>query len=415
MATMTLSAADLVRRRGLRRMRSVALSLLVLAAVIYVATLHRGGGWDYLNTAAEAAMVGALADWFAVTALFRRPLGLPIPHTAIVPTRKDSLAESLEQFVTENFLSEEVVAEKMRTAEVSRRVGEWLATDNHAERIVAEGARTIGAALPKLGDDDVTSFVRGSLLPRFVREPLSPIAGHFLQSVVDDGAHHALFDLVVVEAHDWLRDNRDLLADVVGPRAPRWSPQWVDRLVVDRIHREALAWLADVRDNQSHPARKAVDRLLGQLADDLQHDPDMMARFETFKTKMLTHPDMGSSLTAVWDAVRTALIDSISDPASPLQLRAIAALHDLGKRLQDDDSLRSKVDYRAAEAVGYVVRTYGNEIVSVISDTIERWDGREAAARIELHVGRDLQFIRINGTVVGALVGLLIHTLTQLL
>ena len=413
MATLTLGAADIVRRRGLRQMRSVALSLLLLAAVIYVATLHRDGGWAYLNAAAEAAMVGALADWFAVTALFRRPLGLPIPHTAIVPTRKDSLAESLEQFVTENFLSQEVVAEKMRTAEVSRRAGEWLTTGTHAERIVAEGARTIGAALPKLGDDDVTSFVRGSLLPRFVQEPLSPIAGHFLQSVVEDGGHHALFDLVMVEAYDWLRDNRDLLADVVGPRAPRWSPQWVDRLVIDRIHREALAWLADVRDNQSDPARKAVDRLLGQLADDLQHDPDMMARFEAFKARMLNHPDMGSSLTAVWDAVRTALIDAIADPESTLQVRATAALQDLGKRLQNDDGLRSKVDDRAAEAVGYVVRTYGSEIVSVISDTIERWDGREAAARIELHVGRDLQFIRINGTIVGGLVGVLIHAVSQ--
>ncbi|TCC59733.1 DUF445 domain-containing protein [Kribbella pittospori] len=415
MATLTLGAADLVRRRGLRQMRSVALSLLLLAAVIYVATLHRDGGWAYLNAAAEAAMVGALADWFAVTALFRRPLGLPIPHTAIVPTRKDSLAESLEQFVTENFLSQEVVAEKMRTAEVSRRAGEWLTSGTHAERIVAEGARTIGAALPRLGDEDVAAFVRGSLLPRFVQEPLSPIAGHFLQSVVEDGAHHALFDLLMVEAHDWLRDNRELLADVVGPRAPRWSPQWVDRLVIDRIHREALAWLADVRDNPTHAARRAVDRLLGQLAHDLQNDPETMARFEAFKARMLTHPDMGSSLTAVWDAVRTALIDSIADPDSTLRVRATKAIQDLGQRLQDDEALRGKVDARASEAVGYVVRTYGNEIVSVISDTIERWDGREAAARIELHVGRDLQFIRINGTVVGALVGLLIHTISQLL
>ena len=396
-------------------MRTVALSLLVAAAVVYLLTLHHGGGWGYLNAAAEAAMVGALADWFAVTALFRRPLGLPIPHTAIVPTRKDSLAESLEQFVTENFLSEAVVAEKMRTAEVARRAGEWLAAGNHAERIVAEGARTIGVALPKLGDDDVTAFVQGSLLPRFAKEPLSPIAGHFLQSVVDDGAHHALFDLLMVEAYDWLRDNRDILTEVVGPRAPRWSPQWVDRIVIDRIHREALTWLADVRDKPDHPARKAIDRLLSQLADDLQNDPAMMERFEAFKRRMLSHPDMGSSLTAVWDAVRTALIDAIADPSGPLWTRATQTIKDLGNRLQTDDDLRTKIDARASEAVGYVVRTYGNEIVSIISDTIERWDGREAAERIELHVGRDLQFIRINGTVVGALVGLTIHAISQLL
>ncbi|GAB2553610.1 DUF445 domain-containing protein [Kribbella endophytica] len=413
MATMTLSGPDLVRRRGLRQMRLVALSLLVLAAIVYIVTLHRDGAWGYVNAASEAAMVGALADWFAVTALFRHPLGLPIPHTAIVPTRKDSLAESLEQFVTENFLSEDVVAGKMASAEVSKRAGEWLADGNHAERIVAEGARTIGVVLPKLGDSDVTAFVRGGLLPRFAEEPLSPIAGHFLESVVDDGAHHALLDLVFDEAYDWLRDNRDVLAEVVGPRAPRWSPRWVDSLVVDRIHREALTWLAGVRDDQNHPARQAVDRLLSKFAADLQRDPEMMERFEAFKRRMLDHPDLAPSLTAVWDAVRTALIGAIADPTSPLQTRAVQAIKDLGARLQTDDPLRAKVDARATEAVAYVVRTYGSEIVSVISDTIERWDGREASARIELHVGRDLQFIRINGTVVGALVGLIIHTASQ--
>ena len=195
MATIALSAPDLVRRRGLRRMRTVALSLLLLAAVVYVATLHRDGGWGYVNAAAEAAMVGALADWFAVTALFRRPLGLPIPHTAIVPTRKDSLAESLEEFVSQNFLAEDVVAEKMRTAEVSRRAGEWLRSGTHAERVVEVVSDTVGKVLPMVRDDDVTAFIERSLLPRFADEPLSPIAGHLLRSVVDDGAHHALLDL----------------------------------------------------------------------------------------------------------------------------------------------------------------------------------------------------------------------------
>ena len=415
MATMTLSGPDLVRRRGLRQMRAVALSLLVLAAIVYVVTLHREGALAYLNAAAEAAMVGALADWFAVTALFRRPLGLPIPHTAIVPTRKDALAESLEEFVTENFLAESVVTEKMRTAAVGRRIGEWLADGNHAERVVAEVARTVGAALPRLGDDDVIAFVEGSLLPRFAKEPLSPIAGHLLRSVVDGGAHHALVDLVVVEAYDWMLDNRDILAEVVGPRAPRWSPRWVDSLVIYRIHREAVDWLRAVRDDPGHPAREAIDRLLVQLATDLQENPETMERFEAFKSRMLGHPDMGTSLAAVWDAIRTALIGAISDAHGPFRSRAKRAIVDLGRRLQTDEALRGRLDARAGEAVGYIVRTYGAEIVSIISDTIERWDGREAARRIELHVGRDLQFIRINGTVVGGLAGLIIFTLSRLL
>ncbi len=244
---------------------------------------------------------------------------------------------------------------------------------------------------------------------------LSPIAGHLLRSVVDDGAHHALLDLALVEAYGWLRENRNVVAEVVAPRAPRWSPQWVDSLVIDRIHREVLAWLADVRDRPDHAARHALDKLLIRLATDLQADPAMMLRFENFKRRMLSHPDMGPSLTAVWDAVRVALLEATADADGPFRTRAREALVDLGRRLEDEPELQAKVDGRAAEAVGYVVRTYGTEIVSIISDTIERWDGREAARKIELHVGRDLQFIRINGTVVGGLAGLLIHTLSQLL
>ena len=220
---------------------------------------------------------------------------------------------------------------------------------------------------------------------------------------------------LIGEGYGWLRDNRDVVAEVVGPRAPRWSPRWVDMLVIDRIHREALAWLADVRDNPDHAARRAIDDLLVQFARDLQDDPAVMQRFENFKRRMLSHPDVGPSLTAVWDSVRTALIDAVGDPDGPFRTRAREALVDLGRRLEEDAGLRNRVDARAAEAVGYVVRTYGAEIVSVISDTIERWDGREAAERIELHVGRDLQFIRINGTVVGGLAGLAIHTVSQLI
>jgi uncharacterized membrane-anchored protein YjiN (DUF445 family) len=412
---MTLSAPDTARLRGLRRMRAVALGLLLLAAATYVATLDRGGAWGFVNAAAEAAMVGALADWFAVTALFRHPLGLPIPHTAIVPTRKDALAESLEEFVTDNFLAEHVVQHKMTEAHVSRRAGEWLRTGRHADRVVEVVADGVGRVLPMLRDSDVTAFMERSLLPRFADEPLSPIAGHLLESVVDDGAHHALLDLAIVESYGWLRENRDVVAEVVAPRAPKWSPQWVDSLVIDRIHRELLAWLADVRDKPDHPARKAVDDLLIRLAGDLQDDPAMRLRFENFKRRMLEHPDVPASLTAVWDAFRIALLEAAADVDGPLRIRAREALLELGRRLVEEPGLQAQVDIRAAEAVGYVVRTYGTEIVSVISDTIARWDGREAARRIELHVGRDLQFIRINGTVVGGLAGLAIHSVSLLL
>ena len=409
------SAADLARQGGLRRMRAVALSLLLLAAVVYLGTLDRTGALGFVNAAAEAAMVGAVADWFAVTALFRHPLGLPIPHTAIIPNRKDALGQSLQEFVTEHFLTEEVVRARVAGADVSRRTGRWLTDERHAAVVVGESARLLRAALHRLRDEDVTQFVEGALLPRLVEEPISPVAGHLLGSVVDDGAHHGLVELVLVEAHGWLADNRETVGRVVGSRAPWWSPQWVDDKVIDRIHAEVLAWLVDVRDHPNHPARRALDDLLGQLALDLQHDPDTMARAEALKARVLAHPDIGRTVTAIWGAVRQALLAAVDEPDGLLRRRATLALTDFGQRLLDDHRLRERLDGYACDAAAYVVRTYGGEIAAVISDTVNRWEGKEAAARIELHVGRDLQFIRINGTVVGGLVGLAIHTVTLLL
>jgi uncharacterized membrane-anchored protein YjiN (DUF445 family) len=205
------------------------------------------------------------------------------------------------------------------------------------------------------------------------------------------------------------------VASIVGERAPWWTPGWLDQKVIDRVHLEALDWLADVRDNPNHTARKAFDDLLAQLAQDLQHDPDTMARAEALKVRMMEHPQIGASAVAAWDALRTALLGALADADGPLRRRGVAALSEFGERLLNDADLRHRFDGYAADAVGFVVSTYGHEIAKVISQTVDRWDGKEAAERIELHVGRDLQFIRINGTIVGGLAGLAIHTFTVLL
>jgi uncharacterized membrane-anchored protein YjiN (DUF445 family) len=408
-ASPDLSPADLRRRRGLQRMRGVALSLLVLAAVVFLLTIEEDGAMGFVNAAAEAAMVGALADWFAVTALFRHPLGLPIPHTAIIPTRKDALGQSLQEFVTEHFLVEDVVRQKVADAEVSYRAGRWLAEERHAGRVVDESSRVLRVVLSRVRDEDVASFVEQALLPRMVDEPMSPVAGHLLGSVVDDGAHHGLVDLALVEAHTWLSENPETVARVIGARAPWWSPRWLDDKVIDRIHLETLTWLADVRDRPDHPARHALDDLLRQLATDLENDPETMARAEALKTRVLSHPDIGRTVTAVWNAVREALLEAIGQPGGVLRQRATGALRDFAYQLLADATLRARLDATAGDIATYAVRTYGAEVAGIISDTVDRWDGREAARRIELHVGRDLQFIRINGTVVGGLAGLVIH------
>jgi uncharacterized membrane-anchored protein YjiN (DUF445 family) len=382
--------------------------------VVFLLTLHRDGAWGFVNAAAEAAMVGALADWFAVTALFRHPMGLPVPHTAIIPTRKDALGQSLQEFVTDHFLTADVARDRVASADVARRLGRWLEDERHSTRVVAEVATATGRALRVLHPDEVRSLVLGSMLPRLVEEPLSPVAGRLLEEIVRDGAHHGLVDIALVEAHSWLSSNQRTVARVMAARAPWWSPQWLDDKVIDRVHHEALAWVADVRDNPRHPARGALDDLLSQLGRDLQDDPSTMERFEALKTNVLTHPQVGDTVIAVWESVRTALLSALADEDGPLRRRAGEALRSLGQRLQRDDELRARVDGHVTDAVGWVVETYGPEIATVISTTVNRWDGKEAAERIELHVGRDLQFIRINGTVVGGLVGLVIHAVTLL-
>lgn len=410
-----LSAADAERRRGLRRMRTLALSLLVAAAVVYVVTLDRGGVWAYVHVTSEAAMVGAIADWFAVTALFRHPLGLPIPHTALIPTRKLTLGRSLQDFVTENFLNEPVVRTRVADAQVSRRVGVWLSQEQHSTRVVIEASSLLRAGLARVQDEDVESLIATELLPRLAEEPLSAMAGQLLGEVVEEKAHHGLVDLALDEASRWMRSNEEAVSDIIRTRAPWWTPTWLDEKVATRIHREAMAWIVDIRDDPHHHARRALDDLLSQLAHDLQHDPDTMARAERLKVRVLSQPQVAETATSLWRAVSRALDVTLADPESVVRRRAIERLTAFGIRLSEDDVLREQCDGYAADLAAFVVQRYGDELTTVITDTIERWDGDEAARRIELHVGRDLQFIRINGTLVGGLAGLLIYSLTQLL
>ncbi|MBD2758564.1 DUF445 domain-containing protein [Yimella sp. cx-573] len=396
-------------------MRGVALALLVFAAIVFVLTHGKDGAWGYVNAASEAAMVGAVADWFAVTALFRHPLGLPIPHTAIIPKRKDSIGTSLEDFVTENFLTESNVRTRLETAQVPLRLGEWLQQPGNAQRVVSEAAPALAKGVTSIKDDEVRHLLDQVLLPRLGREPVGPLVGHLLEGVVQDGSHHGLVDIGIREVHAWARDNEATITDIMGQRAPWWSPKWLDDTVTSRVHTEIVNWLADVRDDPHHSARQAIDNLLETLAHDLQHDEQTIAKAEAIKERFLEHPSVSNSMVSLWGSVQRAVVGALDDEHGALRARLAVALQDLGARVVSDAGLRESLDRRLADVVGYAVRTYGRELSTVISQTIDRWDGNEAAKRIELHVGRDLQFIRINGTVVGGLVGLLIHTVSQFL
>ncbi|WP_028650926.1 DUF445 domain-containing protein [Nocardioides halotolerans] len=405
-------AADAVRRAGLRRMRTVAVGLLVLAAVVYVVTRDRDGFLGFVNAGAEASMVGAIADWFAVTALFKHPLGLPIPHTALIPKRKDDLGRGLEEFVGENFLQEAIIRDRIGAAGISQRVGVWLAQPDNARRVVDEVAEVAAIALTKVRDEHIESLVRDALTPRFREEPIAPLLGGLLSEALRDDLHHGLVDLALEELHGWLVENPDTVADVLGERAPWWAPPRLNDAVTGRIHLELVKWVGDIRDDPQHRARAALDSVLTQLADDLLHDAATQARAEALKERILDNPAVIRSAISLWDALRLALTSSLQDPAGAVRQRMLTEVTAFADRLGSDASLRARLDGLAADAAVFVVDRYGAEVTAVITHTIERWDGREAARRIELHVGRDLQFIRINGTVVGGLVGVLIHAVS---
>jgi len=406
--------SDDERRMALRRMRLLATGLLALAAVVYALTIGQAGGWGFVNAAAEAAMVGAVADWFAVTAIFRHPLKLPIPHTALIPRRKEALGKSLEQFVAENFLAEDVVRDKVVRAGIPRRVGSWLSERGGSRRVVEEASTILTGALGILRDEEVTAVIDQVVVRRLGAQPWSPTLGRLLEEVVRDGTHQPVVDLTLEEAQRWLRTNEMVVRRMVTDRAPLWVPDWLNDRLGKRVYTEAQAWIDDTVADRGSAGRKAIDDLLARYADALQNDPDTRAKADEFQQRLLNSPGLADTVAGLWNSVRGFLLEALSDPDSSLRARSEEALVDVGNRLVQDEVFAKRVEGHLTDAAGHVVRRFAPELATVISDTVARWDGDDAAKRIELHVGRDLQFIRINGTVVGGLVGLFIHTVTVL-
>jgi uncharacterized membrane-anchored protein YjiN (DUF445 family) len=413
-----LSAGDAEKAAALRKMKLVALALLVAMAVIFVFAfaLQKEYPWlQYVRAAAEGGMVGALADWFAVTALFKYPMGIKIPHTAIIPRRKDQIGASLGEFVETNFLSEQVVQDKLASVNIARRAGEWLATPAGAERVAKEGAAVIRGAFKVLNDDDVQAVIEGMVRKHLLTPPWGPPVGRMAERIFHDGHHHKLVDLLVDRAADWVSENHETVSRLVSERSPTWVPQFVDGLVGDKVYIEFLKFVRAVQSDPNHQVRQSIDKYLNDLAQDLQHDPAMIARAEDIKAQVLGDPEVRELATRTWGTVKNALLGAVDDPQSDLTVKFKAAVRDFGSRLVNDPELAGKVNAWIGDAAGYLVRTYRSDIAGVITDTVARWDAEETSQKIELQVGKDLQFIRINGTVVGSLAGLTIFTVAHLI
>ena len=397
-------------------MKGVAGSLLLVAAVVDLLALRAGDRtWvGYVRAAAEAGMVGGLADWFAVTALFRKPLGLPVPHTAIIPTRKAELGRGLSDFVGTHFLSAGVVRQRLRSVGIAARLGGWLAQPSNAARVTDEAANALRGVVRVLRDDDVRAVLEQTIVPRLRAASVGPPLGRLLDQVVQDRAHDGLVQLAVDQAYTWLSTNEHVVVSAVSRQAPLWSPKFVDDAVASRVYRELVRVAGDVRADRDHPLRRSIDLFLTQTAQNLQNDLETMHRAEQLKESLLSHPAVRSSMGDIFSSVRTMLLDAIATPDSELRRRATEGLASFGARLVEDAALRDKVGGWVETVAGHLVSTYRGEITATITETIDRWDGEETSRKVELAVGRDLQFIRVNGTVVGSLAGLAIHAVTQL-
>ncbi|MDQ0925172.1 uncharacterized membrane-anchored protein YjiN (DUF445 family) [Pseudarthrobacter sp. W1I19] len=413
-----LTAGDAEKAAALRKMKLVALGLLIAMAVVFVFAfaLQREYPWlQYVRAAAEGGMVGALADWFAVTALFKYPMGIKIPHTAIIPRRKDQIGASLGEFVETNFLSEQVVQDKLASVNIARRAGEWLATPAGANRVAKEGAAVIRGLFKVLNDDDVQAVIEGMVRKHLLTPPWGPPVGKMAERIFHDGHHHKLVDLLVDRAADWVSENHETVSRLVSERSPTWVPQFVDGLVGDKVYIEFLKFVRAVQSDPNHQVRQSIDKYLNDLAQDLQHDPVMIARAEDIKAQVLGDPEVRELASRTWGTVKNALLGAVEDPDSELTVKFKAAVRDFGSRLVNDPELAGKVNAWIGDAAGYLVRTYRSDIAGVITDTVARWDAEETSQKIELQVGKDLQFIRINGTVVGSLAGLAIFTVAHLI
>ena len=403
-----------------RRMRSTATGMLAAMAVLFFTTHGLVGdhpAWGYVNAFAEAAMVGGLADWFAVTALFRHPLGLPIPHTAIIPENKDRIADTMAQFLQENFLTPAVVARRMSGMNVARGVGEFLSssTDDSvgsdtSSRITGGAAELFAEVLESLDPDRLGNQVRSGMAAQFAKIDVSPLAGRMLEGAIADRRHLPLIDGMIRWAGLTLEDNEETVRDIIRSRANsvlRWTglDERISGSVLDGLYK----LLAEVLVDPDHPLRHKIEEGLEKLAQDLQHDEETRERVETIKRDLLENPALAEWWMGVWERIRRSLIRRARESDSTLGGEMRKGLADLGGALQKDERLQLQINrFSRRTAVGVATR-YGSEIVTLVSDTVKRWDATTITGRIENAVGRDLQFIRINGTLVGGLVGMLLH------
>jgi uncharacterized membrane-anchored protein YjiN (DUF445 family) len=412
------SAADERRARLLVTTRRRATGLLAVVAAVFVvstALVHHGAWLAWVQATAVASMAGGLADWFAVTALFRRPLGLPIPHTAIVVERKDRFAETLGSFVQESFLSPDAVVQRLRAASALERAARWMASPANADALAERTADAVVGIADILRDDDVHEVVIGMLRSRMDHVALAPLAGRVVDALSRQGRHQPAVDAGLRALSRYLGEHGPDLHHRLGNRSPWWLPGAVEERIFDRLIRRSTEVLAEMAADRAHPLRLQFDDGLVSLARDLQTSAELRRRGEELKAELLNQPEVRDFAAAVWSDAKQQLRTQASDPTSELRRRLSGIVARAGRQLCDDPHLAATTERSFETTLRTVLSRFDRELANLVSGTIARWDAAETSLRLELLLGPDLQYIRINGTIVGAMAGLALHGLSRLL
>ena len=413
---MNLAQAEQEKIRRLNAMKRLATGLLLLMAVVFVVAhkAQESYAWlSYVGAFAEAAMIGALADWFAVTALFRHPMGLPIPHTAIIARRKDEIGESLAGFVRDNFLVEDALQPRMRGIDFAIRVGGWMSQADNARRLAGDAGAFARWFLDVFDSTALRHFLRENLQLTMRQIQITPLVGRSLDLLTAGDHHQELINALTAVARRQLEQNKDRIRERIKTSSPWWLPKFVDQEIYDKLVAEFEELLDRVGDDSENEARQNFNDEVTRFLNALKNDPEVIARGERLKEELLSHPEVQQYFFDIWNEISVYLSRESSDPNSRIRRKIETGIMQFGEALLHSPEMQKQVNDWISDVVLYVVGHYRDEISAVISDTVKRWDAEATSQRIEIQVGRDLQFIRINGTMVGGMVGLLIHTVIQ--
>ena len=403
-----------LRTRQLAAARRRATALLAAVTALFVAVTAvgvHGTFLGYVQAGAEAAMVGGVADWFAVTALFRRPLGLPIPHTALIVERKDQFAATLGQFVQENFLNADVLADRIRAAHLIPRLAGWLADEGNAARLAGHCADLVVRMAEAVHDDDVQRIFAAELNRALDEVDVAPLAGRALRVVLTREHKDELINAIASAADRYLADHYDELRERFEDESPRWVPDAVYRRVFDRLHSRVRQRLAAMAADPDDESRKQLENWITGLPDRLETSAELRERGERFKREVLGSAALRDWSAELWQRTKDSLRIQAADPESELRHRLADALVTAGRRVGSDQRLQDGIERVVVSGARALADQLHDELAGLVTGTIERWDAAETSSQLELLLGRDLQYIRINGTVVGAGVGLALHAI----